>query len=236
VSELYDYTEFGHWDEESGSYYCPRDSPPPDLGHVVHQCVVCQPPGSPLTPLLHSDDQALSSSSEQAVAPALQDLQEITPLVRSSSPILQHTPSLELQYPASPVPQYPPAFLSPLVSPSPFARTVCLVTLLPHPLSLLERSFTPNSQINYHRIAEGVEHIDTPPVEPLEEEVHESPCQVSPSSNQENDPLVVLCTNRAYCVTCRFWVQSHIRTSVWGCTSISRAGLKTNVNGIDVYL
>ena len=56
------------------------------------------------------------------------------------------------------------------MSPSLFARTVHLVTLLPHPLLLLERSFTPDSPINYHRIAEGVERIDTPPVEPLDEE------------------------------------------------------------------
>jgi len=80
VSEVFDYTKFGHWDEESGSFYCLRDSPPVDLGRVVHQRVV-RPPGSPLTPLLHLGDQSPSSSSEQAAAPALQELQEITPLV-----------------------------------------------------------------------------------------------------------------------------------------------------------
>jgi len=73
------------------------------------------------------------------------------------------------------------------MSPLPFARTVHLVTPPPHPLSLPERSFTLDSPINYHRVAEGVERVDTPPVEPLEEEL---PHQVLPSSNQKNDPLV----------------------------------------------
>ena len=43
----------------------------------------------------------------------------------------------------------------------------------------------------------------------------------------------VLRTNGAYRATCRFWVRSRIKTSVQGCTSISRAGLETNVSGID---
>ncbi len=42
----------------------------------------------------------------------------------------------------------------------------------------------------------------------------------------------MLCTNRAYCATCKFWVQSCIKTSVWGFTSIHQAGLKTNVSGV----
>ena len=69
------------------------------------------------------------------------------------------------------------------MSPSPFTRTVCLVTPLPCPSSLPERSFTPDSPINYHHVAEGVEHIDTPPVEPSEEE------DPVPEPSQENDPL-----------------------------------------------
>jgi len=36
----------------------------------------------------------------------------------------------------------------------------------------------------------------------------------------------------AYCTMCRFGVQSCIRTSVWGFTSTSQAGLKTSVSGI----
>ena len=43
----------------------------------------------------------------------------------------------------------------------------------------------------------------------------------------------LLRTNGAYRATCRFWVRSRIKTSVRGCTSISRARLKTNVSGMD---
>ncbi len=43
----------------------------------------------------------------------------------------------------------------------------------------------------------------------------------------------LLRTNGAYRATCRFWVRSRIKTSVRGCTSTSRAGLKTDVSGID---
>src|SRR6266702_5593005 len=43
----------------------------------------------------------------------------------------------------------------------------------------------------------------------------------------------VLRTNGAYRATCRFWVRSRIKTSVRGCTSIGRAGLETNVSGVD---
>ena len=183
VSSLeYDHSEFGYWDEESGSYsyggYNPLERPLDDLIPSSPLRYSLSPLGlniAPLPEVAQVVEQIASPQAQAAVSAPPSPL--IPQLARRTEPFLTsplssipsspRSPSPELVYPSSPV------FRSPLVAPvSLQVPTVRLVSPPPRPQSLPpapspfflapSRPATPDSPINYHRTAEREERVDTP--------------------------------------------------------------------------
>ena len=132
VSSLkYDHSEFGHWDDESGSYYNEGYSP---LSHPLDDLIPSSPLHYSLSPLglnlatLPEVTQVVEQVATPQAQAAVSALPSLLTALQSPSP---HSPSPELVYPLSPV------FRSPLVVPSSLpVPSVYLVSLPPHPQSL----------------------------------------------------------------------------------------------------
>ncbi|KAI9436408.1 hypothetical protein BJY52DRAFT_1197090 [Lactarius psammicola] len=176
-------------DEESGSYSNREYSP---LAHPLDDHIPSSPLryslsllGLNLAPLPEVAQVVEQVAIPQVQAAVSAPLSPLT-VLQSPSPC---SPSPELVYPLSPV------FWSPLVAPSslpvPSVHLVspppCSQSLPPAPSPFLLvplRLATPDSPINYNRVAEGEERVDTPcPVSP------------EPAEDQENipPPVPVIC-------------------------------------------
>jgi hypothetical protein len=158
----YDYSEFGNWDEGSGSYYNyysppsrPLDNLPPSspLHHAL------SPLGLNLSPILEVAQVIERVATPQASAAISAPVSPV-PRQRSVTP--------ELQYPSSPTPT---------------------VQLAPRPRSLTPRHVTPDSPIDYEGAARRIIEI-TPELEAELNFRPATPEPVFPHVNQENQPPV----------------------------------------------
>jgi hypothetical protein len=179
----YDYTEFGNWDQDSGSYHVDY-SPPSRPLDLLPASSPLRYPTSPLglniPSLLEAAlfiEQIGSPQGPTAYIEQVDSPQVAAAYIAPSSPLTpipERSVSPELRYPSSPrsIKQESP--------------TIRLVTPVPRPQSLpteFPLSPRPDSPIDYERVAQGEERISTPEAQP-----YPFVDPLLPHPNQENIP------------------------------------------------
>ncbi|KAH9033557.1 hypothetical protein EDB84DRAFT_1561629 [Lactarius hengduanensis] len=256
----YDFSQFGQWDGDSASYYPEDDQPPtpqvlPHLRPPTTSVFRQSPPPlhfpSPLTPVDFGGEEPVASTSGTQYEYVLTDIHGTplsglpSPITRPTTPIKEEEEEFSVEFdirtqvavrstPHSPSPEL--VYPDPPSEPAPASRAVSAPPRVPSRTSIPPHIPTPDSPIDYERVAEQappVPHFEQENLAPAVPLFRPPSCLNSPEDHPHPYTTIYMLRSDSSVQTADLWGSDYPSISQ-GQSSQSALGLLSHVYGTDL--